>query len=82
MRALAGQIGAEHVPFTTNDTAVWRRLMQRCDDLQLHAAFKSQVRDMAMVGKYELQCLFRHPQRADFFTFGFVLQAILRADYI
>lgn len=68
-------------PFTKNDWTTLNRVANKVVQPQRRESLRYELQQMPVLGKFELQCLYAHPQGMSYLS-TFVEQAIVRRDYI
>lgn len=69
------------IPFTKNDWTTLNRVANKVVQPHRRESLRYELQQMPVLGKFELQCLYAHPQGTSYLS-TFVEQAIVRGDYI
>lgn len=75
-------IGIAGSPLTLDDTRTLRRLKQEVKSRKEHDAILQEIDLMQQLGKHELQWVYGHELGVRYMARGFVVEAILKGDYI
>lgn len=75
-------IGIAGSPLTLDDTRTLCRLKQEAESRDEHEAILQEIDLMQQLGKHELQWVYGHELGVRYMARGFVVEAILKGDYI